>query len=209
MRFRSDDPDDVYDDYEHPDTGRPWRRAAGIFVLAELGGVAGERIAEIQRRYDPKLAASSTPHVTLIGSSGAGPIVPSTSPAELRAALEPIAESTAPMALGLGAPMRFMQTEIVVLPLSPHGPLRALHERILSSGLRFGRARFAFSPHATLSFYPTLTPAARRELLALRVREPAVVERLTCYFTNDPQPRVKLLDLALDGAAPDPATSPK
>jgi 2'-5' RNA ligase len=205
MHFRPDDPDDLHDDHENPETGRPWRRAAGIFVLAELGGAAGERIAEIQRRFDPKLAASSTPHVTLIGSSGAGPIAPSTGPAELRAALGPIAESTAPMSLELGAPMRFMQTEIVVLPLSPHGPLRALHERILLSGLRFGRARFAFSPHATLNFYPALTPAARRELLALRVSEPAIVERLTCYFTNDPQPRVKLLDLSLAGAPPSSA----
>lgn len=203
---RFSDPDD-YDDHEHPETGRPWRRAAGIFVLAELGGAAGERIAEIQRRFDPKLSASSTPHVTLIGSSGAGPIAPSTSPAELRAALEPIVRSTPPMTLELGTPMRFMQTEIVVLPLSPHGPLRTLHERIKSSGLRFERARFAFSPHATLSFYPTLTLATSRELLALRVGEPALVDRLTFYFTQDPQPRVKLLELPLTGEAPSPLPS--
>jgi len=193
------DSDELYDDRENPETGRPWRRAAGIFVLAELGGAAGERIAEIQRRYDPKLAASSTPHVTLVGSSGVGPIAPSTSAEELRGVLGPIAESTAPMSLALGAPMRFMQTEIVVLPLSPHGPLRTLHERIAGSGLRFDRARFSFSPHATLSFYPTLTPARRRELLSLRVAEPATVNRLTLYYTADPQPRVKLLELALRG----------
>jgi 2'-5' RNA ligase len=195
-------PDDLEfeDDREHPETGRPWRRSAGIFVLAELGGVAGERIAEIQRRYDPKLAASSTPHVTLVGSSGAGPIAPSTSVEQLAAHLEPIAATTAPMSLALEPAMRFMQTEIVVLPLSPYGPLRSLHERILTSGLQFARPRFAFSPHATLSFYPTLTPATRRALLAVRVREPALVDRLTCYFTNDPQPRVKLLELPLRGA---------
>ena len=195
------DSDELYDDRENPETGRPWRRSAGIFVLAELAGVAGERIAEIQRRYDPKLAASSAPHVTLVGSSGVGPIVPSTTVERLREALGPIAESTAPMSLALGAPMRFMQTEIVVLPLSPHGPLRTLHERIARSGLRFDRARFSFSPHATLSFYPTLTPARRRELLALRVAEPARVDRLSLYYTADPEPRVKLLELELLGAA--------
>ena len=188
---------DDHDDRDHPETGRPWRRAAGIFVLAELGGEAGERIAEIQRRYDPKLAAQSTPHVTLVGSSGAGPIAPSTTTADLETRLGPIAAATPPLSLELGPPMRFMQTEIVVLPLSPYGPLRALHERIVTSGLRFARARFAFSPHATLSFYPTLAPATRRELLALRVREPARVDRLSFYLTNDPQPRVKLLELPL------------
>lgn len=191
---------DDHDDRDHPDTGRPWRRSAGIFVLAEIGGEAGERIAEIQRRFDPKLAASSTPHVTLVGSSGAGPIAPSTTIEELAERLAPIAETTPPLTLDLAPPMRFMQTEIVVLPLSPYGPLRALHERILTSGLRFAPPRFAFSPHATLSFYPTLTPASRRELLALRVREPARIDRLSCYFTNDPQPRAHLLDLPLTGA---------
>ncbi|HET7457411.1 MAG TPA: 2'-5' RNA ligase family protein [Gemmatimonadaceae bacterium] len=194
--------DDEYDDdREHPESGRPWRRAAGIFVLADIGGEAGERIAEIQRRYDPKLAASSVPHVTLIGSSGAGLIAPSTTVDELRAAVGPIAAATPPLALELGAPMRFMQTEIVVLPLSPHGPLRALHEAIKTSGLRFGPVRFAFSPHATLSFYPTLTPAARRELMAVRVREPAIVERLEFSLSNDPQPPQTILTLSLDGAA--------
>jgi 2'-5' RNA ligase len=196
--------DDEYDGYdnddrEHPETGRPWRRSAGIFVLADLAGEAAERIREIQRKYDPKLAASSAPHVTIVGSSGAGLIAPSTTVEELRAAVGPIAAATPPLTLELGPPMRFMQTDIVVLPLSPHGPLRALHEAIKTSGLHFARPRFAFSPHATLSFYPTLTPATRRELLALRVREPAIIDRLELSLSDDPQPPRSLLTLTLDG----------
>ena len=194
--------DDEYDghdndDREHPETGRPWRRSAGIFVLADIGGEAAERIREIQRKYDPKLAASSAPHVTIVGSSGAGLIAPSTTVEELRAAVGPIAAATPPLTLELGPPMRFMQTDIVVLPLSPHGPLRALHEAIKTSGLHFARPRFAFSPHATLSFYPTLTPATRRELLALRVREPALIDRLEFSLSDDPQPPRSLLTLTL------------
>lgn len=190
---------DVYDDAEHPETGTAWRRSAGIFVLAEIGGAAGEQIRELQLRYDPKLAATSTPHVTLVGSSGAGPIRPGTTIDALRAAIAPIAATTAPLRLPLGLPMRFMQTEIVVLPLAPHGALRQLHERILTSGLHFDRARFAFSPHATLSFYPTLTPATRRELLAVRVREPATIEWLSLSVTNDPQPPTRVLEVELTG----------
>jgi 2'-5' RNA ligase len=196
-----DDERDDGDDHEHPETGRPWRRAAGIFVLAEIGGAAGERIREIQRTYDPKLAASSAPHITLIGSSGAGLIAPSTTVEELRAAVGPIAAATKPLSLALDPPMRFMQTEIIVLPLSPHGPLRALHEAIRKSGLRFGRPRFAFSPHATLSFYPTLTTVARRELMTLRVCEPAIIERLDFSFSNDPQPPRTMLTLELGGGS--------
>ena len=175
--------------------------AYGIFVLAELGGEAGVRIRELQERYDPKLARQSPPHVTLVGSSGVGPILPNTPPERIREALAPIAETTAPLALPFDRPHRFMSTNIVVLPLDPHGPLRALHERIARSGLTFARARFTFTPHATLSFYPTLSRDALRELLAVRIDEPALIDRLTVYFTRDPQPAVKMLELPLGATA--------
>lgn len=90
-----------------------------------------------------------------------------------------------------------MQSEIVVLPLDPHGPLRVLHDRIATSGLPFQPARFTFSPHCTLSLYPTLTRETERELLAIRINEPAIIDRLIVYHTMDPQPSKKLLDLPL------------
>jgi 2'-5' RNA ligase len=175
----------------------------GIFVLVELPGDAGRQVRDIQQRFDPKLARTSPPHLTLVGSSGVGPI-PSDTPTErVRAALAPIAATTPPMSLRLGAPIRFMQTDIVVLPMDPHGPLRTLHERIARSGLPFVRSRFLFTPHVTLSFYPALTPARERELLACRVDAPAVVDRLQVVLTRDPQPNVTLFDLPLGaGSAP-------
>ena len=173
--------------------------ANGIFVLSEIGGALGDRIREVQRRFDPKLARETPPHVTLAGSSGVGPIVPSTPAERNREALAPIAERTPPLTLPFERPHRFMSTNIVVLPLDPHGPLRALHERIARAGLTFARAKFTFTPHATLSFYPTLTPGTLRELLAVRIDAPAVVDRLTVYFTRDPQPAVKLMELRLAG----------
>ena len=130
---------------------------SGIFVIAELDGAIGERIHAIQERFDPKLAAESPPHVTLIGSSGAGPIPVETPLEFLRNAIEPIAASTPPLTLRFGPPMRFLQREIVVLPLDPHGPLRALHQRLKESGIPHAHARWPFTPHCTLSFYPTLT----------------------------------------------------
>ena len=114
-------------------------------------------------------------------------------------ALAPIARTTAPITALLGPPMRFMQTDIIVLPLDPHGPLRTLHERIAKSGLPFQPARFPFTPHATLSFYVTLEAAQRRELLSVRVDEPVIIDRLQVYKTIDPLPARRVLDLALTG----------
>jgi 2'-5' RNA ligase len=169
----------------------------GIFIIAEIGREAGERIREINEKYDPRLARYKAPHVTITGSSGAGPIPATVSVDQLSDKLVPIASSIPPMTLRFGPPLRFMQTDIVVLPLDPHGPLRVLHDRIATSGLPFQQARFTFSPHCTLSLYPTLNRESERELLAIRVTEPVIIDRLTVYQTLDPQPSKKLLDLQL------------
>ena len=173
----------------------------GIFVLSELPGEAGEVIRAIQQQYDPKLARLTPPHLTLVGSSGVGSIPTDTPTERIRSALAPIAATTVPMSLRFGPPHRFMQTEIVSLPLDPHGPLRTLHERIAKSGLPFRPARFMFTPHCTLSFYPTLTPQRERELLELRVNAPCIVNKLQVYLTRDPQPSKKLFELELTGDA--------
>ena len=170
---------------------------SGVFVIAEIKGPAAKRIRTIQKRFDPRLAREWPPHVTLAGSSGMGPIDASTPIEELRARLEPIARQTSPLLLAFGHPIRFMQTNIVVLPLNPHGPLRQLHERIKSSGLRFERPRFYFTPHVTLSFYPEHPPETLRELLALRVPEPADIEAIQVYYTRQDKASKKLFELPL------------
>lgn len=171
----------------------------GIFVVAELAGAVREKVLAVQRWADPKLSNGSPPHITLVGSSGVGPIPPDTPAERLRALVEPITSSTPPITVRFGLPVRFMQTDIIVLPLDPHGPLRTLHERIATSGLTFPQARFPFSPHSTLSFFPRLTPAIERRLLRVRVIEPVIVDRIQFYLTMDPQPGRKLLELRLNG----------
>jgi 2'-5' RNA ligase len=171
----------------------------GFFLIPELSGTAREIVRAAQEKIDRRLANTSVPHVTITGSSGVGPIPLSVPIEQMEEALAPIAATTEPISVRLGAPMRFMQTDIIVLPLDPHGPLRTLHERIATSGLPFQPARFPFTPHATLSFYVTLDAAQRRELLAVRVDEPVVIDRLQCYRTIDPLPATRVLELRLTG----------
>jgi 2'-5' RNA ligase len=173
----------------------------GFFIISELRGAARDIVRAVQEKIDPRLANTSVPHITITGSSGVGPIPLHVPVSEMEEALAPIAATTAPITAQLGAPMRFMQTDIIVLPLDPHGPLRALHERIATSGLPFQRARYPFTPHATLSFYVTLDAIQRRELLSVRVDEPVVIDRLQCYRTVDPLPARKVLELHLRGNA--------
>jgi 2'-5' RNA ligase len=173
----------------------------GIFILAELPGEIADRIREINERYDPRLARYRPPHITLTGSSGAGPIPPSITVDEIRGKLESIVADTAPITLSFQPPQRFMQTDIIVLPVEPHGPIRALHDGIITSGLPFTRARYTFSPHATLSLYQSLDAKSIRELLKTRMPEPFVLNAIQVYHTRDPQPSRKLLELQLTGGS--------
>jgi 2'-5' RNA ligase len=173
----------------------------GIFILAELPAEIADRVREINERYDPRLSRYKPPHLTLTGSSGAGPLPPSVSVDEMREKLEPITRDTAPITLSFQPAQRFMQTNIIVLPLDPHGPLRMLHDRIITSGLPFTRARYTFSPHSTLSLYQSLDAKAVGELLKTRIPEPFVISAIQLYHTRDPQPSRKLLELPLTGGS--------
>lgn len=187
------------DDHARRLRTRPTLIRAGIFTLAELSGGIGEQVRAIQRLHDPKLALGRTPHITITGSSGIGPFDPTTPVAELRRVLTPITDSTPPISVHFGAPHRFMQTNIVVLPIAPHGPIRALYERIAASGLHHERARFPFTPHCTLNFFATLTPAKLEALCAVRIGELFVIDRIQLHYTREPQPSRKLLELRLRG----------
>ncbi|HKV50460.1 MAG TPA: 2'-5' RNA ligase family protein [Gemmatimonadaceae bacterium] len=169
--------------------------------MSELTEPSRSAVLDVQRWADPKLAKDTTPHITLVGSSGVGPIRADTSVDELRDELTSAASQITPFTLHFGPPVRFMQTDIVVLPLDPHGALRALHERIAASGLRFDRARFSFSPHCTLSFFSTLTPENERRLMRVRVDEPVTIHRVQCYLTVEPVGGRRVLDIPLAGVA--------
>ena len=162
------------------------RAKSGIFVFAPIGGDVGARIVALQRRHDPRLGAlGQAPHVTLAGSSGMGPIAPDTTRDELLERLGPIVATTPPITLRFGRPTRFMQTQIVVLPLDPHGPLRALHERIKTAGFRAARPRFYFTPHVTLNLYRELPQDELHALLAERFDEPVTLDSLEAHLTRD------------------------
>ena len=135
-----------------------------------------------------------------------GPIVADTTVAELRERLAPIAASTPPITIRLGKPTRFMQTEIVVLPLDPHGPLRTLHERIKTSGLRAAAPRFFYTPHVTLSLYREQPPEMLKQLLALRFDEPVVVGEIEAHLTRETGESRELARFQLDGRTTNSST---
>ena len=171
----------------------------GIFITTELEGEVAKRIHAHQLEFDPKMARFLPPHITLIGSSGAGPLPPDTPLAAMKSNILPIAESTAPITLQFGLPERFVQRNIVSLRLDPHGPLRTLHERLKTCGLPFLQSRYPFTPHCTLNLFPTLTTENLKKMLRVREEEPFTVHTLCVYHTKEPQPAKLLFKAFLTG----------
>jgi 2'-5' RNA ligase len=169
----------------------------GVVVMFELTGALGERLRALHARYDPRMAAELPPHITITGSSGMGPIASDTTDEALRIALEPVASEIAPFSVRLEPPMQFMQSTVVVMPIDPNGPIRALHERIKLSGLRYEAPRFTFTPHLTLSFYPQLARERLRELLRFRVDEPVLINAVQAYRAVDLTRTKRVLELPL------------
>lgn len=172
----------------------------GLVVISELHGDLAEQVLAIQREFDSRMAAELPPHITITGSSGMGPIAPTTTDADIRAALEPVAESTPPIIVRLEPPMRFMQSTVVVMPIDPNGAIRALHEKIKLSGLSYEEPRFTFTPHLTLSFYPELPRERLRELLRFRITQPLILDSIQAYRAVDLTRTTKVVDLPLSGA---------
>lgn len=169
--------------------------------MSEVRGSIADRLREIQRDHDPRMLAELPPHVTITGSSGMGPISPETTDEALRHALEAAVADTAQFSVRLQPPTRFMQSTVVVMTIDPNGPIRALHERIKSSGLLYEPARFTFTPHVTLSFYPELAGERVRELLRVRIAEPILIDAIQAYRALDLTRTQKVLDLALGAHA--------
>lgn len=177
------------------------RVADGIYIVADLHGAEADRIAALIREIDPKYANFFRPHVTLTGSSGAGILPFGTPHHEVRRALEQVGDAIAPLDFVFGAPEKFPATNIIVLPLPVHGPVRWLHDRIAMSGLPFAAPKFAFTPHCTVHLFRTMTDATWQRARRFRVRAPIRVERIQAYATREPQPPVLVCDIPLVGSA--------
>jgi 2'-5' RNA ligase len=172
----------------------------GVVVMSRLTGELADRVHAVQKRFDPRMAAELPPHVTITGSSGMGPITPETTDEELRQALEPVASACAPFSVQLQPPTRFMQSTVVVMQIDPNGPIRALHEQIKQSGLRYEQPRFTFTPHVTLSFYPELTRDRLRDLHRVRFSQPVLIDSIQAYRATTLTTTIKVLDLPLTGS---------
>jgi GNAT superfamily N-acetyltransferase/2'-5' RNA ligase len=150
------------------------------YVLLDLPTPVAEQVLAIRKRQRDFFHWSLPAETTVIGSSGLGSIATDEEPAHVFRTIDRVAAETPPIRATLGPVRRFPSSDVFYLSFVDEAPLRALHERLAATGLRFSPAAFPFTPHVTLR-----TAAATDEeaaaLLTSRVSGEFTLETLSLY----------------------------
>jgi hypothetical protein len=156
-----------------------------FFAVARALGLRPELQSRLGRRQGARrldaLRWSLPAETTVSGSSGTGPIAADEAPMGVIATLDRIAAETAPIRAAFGPARRFPNSDVFYLSFLDEAPLRALHERIARSGLRFQPTPFPFGPHCTLRTRSPVTDDEAAEALAARIDGEFVLDTLSLY----------------------------
>lgn len=151
------------------------------YVVLEIPPPQADEVLAIRERQRDFFRLSLPAETRVSGSSGTGPIAPEENIERVVATLDRIASETPPIRTSFGPVRRFPTSDVFYLSLRDERPLRELHSRIASSGLRFEATRFEFTPHCTLRTRSPVGEHEASELLAHRIDGGFVLDTLSLY----------------------------
>ena len=151
------------------------------YVVLDIPSPFAEQVLAIRERQGDSLRFSLPAETTVSGSSGTGPIAADEDLARVVTALERIAAETAPIRTSFGPVRRFSDSDVFYLSFADERPLRALHQRIAVSGLRFQPTAFPFGPHCTVRTRAPITDAEAEDLIATRIMGEFALDTLSLY----------------------------
>ena len=157
---------------------------ADSYVCLDLPPPVGDAVMAVRRRHRDEFRAALPAEITVAGSGGVGVIDPAEDRERVFATLDRIAAETPPIQASFGPVIRFPNTDIFVLSLADPAPVRALHERIARSGLRFRPVPFDFTPHCTLRSRSPVTEEEAADLLAVAIAGGFVLDAISVYMLD-------------------------
>lgn len=138
------------------------------FVVADVPASLAQLVSGIRHQYGS--ARQFLPvEITLAGSSGVGVFAADQDADEALQTVGRIAADAAPFTFQLAGVERFPNSGVFYYAIGDTAPLVALHQALVTSGLRFRPSPFPFSPHLTIDTFDTPTPELEAELRALAV----------------------------------------
>jgi 2'-5' RNA ligase len=167
---------------------------ADTYVVLDLPEPVASQVMAIRQKNKDEFRMALPAEVTLAGSGGVGCFVEDEEPERVWSILAGIAATTSPIRTSLADVMRFPNTDIFAFRFTEEVDLRALHERITTSGIRFKRSPFPYTPHCTLRGRSPVTEAEAAALLAERIPEPFKLEQMSVYRLDlRPRPNVPVI----------------
>jgi 2'-5' RNA ligase len=151
------------------------------FVCLDLPEPKASEVLAIRRRHRDEFRSALPAEITVAGSSGNGPLEPGQDPEHVLAVIDDIAATTPPIRAEFGPVLRFPGTDIFVFTLRDEVPLRDLHQRIATSGLRFRPSPFPFSPHCTLGSRSPVSDAEADQMLSLTPPGAFILDAVAVY----------------------------
>jgi 2'-5' RNA ligase len=166
---------------------------AETYVVLDVPEPVASRVRSLRVAAADDFRSALPVEITLIGSGGAGAILPSQEVSTLTATVRSIAETTQSIETSFGSTMRFPGSDVFVLTLSPATAIVELHRRLRASGLTFRPSPWAYVPHCTIRSRAPVLEEESAALLGERIDESFTLSSLSIY-TTDRLPRLQLVD---------------
>lgn len=177
------------------------------YIVLELPEPIASMIHKIRLEQGDEFQASMPEEITIVGSSGVGPIAKDQDPDELFKAIDEIAASTSPITVSFDKAHRFPGTDIVVMKLKDDTLVRSLHQRFIDSGVKFQNSDFPYQPHCTIRSKSPLTDQEMEELSKLKIEGNFTLQTLSVYRMPPPGTLIHTAELSsskrYDGSAID------
>jgi hypothetical protein len=152
------------------------------YICLDLPEPQSQLVLDIRRHQHDDFRAALPAEITIAGSSGVGVIKASQESDFVFCTLEHIASHTLPIRTAFGKVLRFPHTDIFALTLQDETPLKALHQRIATSGIGFEPSPFPFQPHCTLRSRSPVTTREDVELLSIQIPGYFLLDTLSVYL---------------------------
>jgi 2'-5' RNA ligase len=156
------------------------------YIVLDLPKSIASTIHKIRAEQGDDFQASMPNEITVVGSSGVGPIAQDQDPDEFFKIIDEIAATTPPITVSFDKVHRFPGTDTVVMKLKNETLIQSLHQRFVESGIKFQDIDFAYEPHCTLRSKSPLTDQEMEELSKLKIEGDFTLQTLSVYAMPPP-----------------------
>jgi 2'-5' RNA ligase len=172
---------------------------ADTYICLDVPMPIAQFIKNVRLHHRDEFRAALPVEITVAGSNGVGVVEHAQNEKAAFAILDTIAMEIAPLEISFSRVVRFPETDVFAFLLTNADTVRALHERIATSGIQFKPSPFLFTPHCTLRSRSPVTEEEATQLLSLQRSEHFVLDTMSVYML-DKLPMSVLHRVKLSGA---------